>query len=177
MNTYLVLTVIGDDKPGLVDTLSATIAKNSGNWLESSMSQLAGKFAGILRVSIDAANAEQLEKDLQGLSQHLRINVETVDAATPSIKGSQNRAVKLSLVGNDRPGIVQEISSLLAQLSVNVEKFASECKPGPMSSGDLFQAQADLHTPVELSLDVLQTELEKLADDLMVELSTHQRFG
>ena len=52
MNTYLVLTVIADDKPGLVETLAEVIADHKGNWLESSMSQLAGKFAGILRVSV-----------------------------------------------------------------------------------------------------------------------------
>ena len=60
MTTHLVLTVIADDKPGLVESLSQIIASNSGNWLESSMSQLAGKFAGILRVSVDDDRAENL---------------------------------------------------------------------------------------------------------------------
>lgn len=177
MNTSLILTIIGDDKPGLVETLAATVTKNSGNWVESSMSQLAGKFAGILRVSIDASNAKQLEQDLAALSQQLRIHVESVDEENSKADGTKNRAVKLSLIGNDRAGIVKEISSLLAQLSVNVERFTSECQPGPMSSGELFHAHADLHTPEGLSLEVLQTELEKLTDDLMVELTTHHRFG
>ena len=53
MTTYLVLTAIGDDKPGLVESLAQTIASNAGNWLESNMSQLAGKFAGVLRVSVN----------------------------------------------------------------------------------------------------------------------------
>ena len=60
MTTYLVLTAIGEDKPGLVESLARIISDNSGNWLESSMSQLAGKFAGILRVSVNDNNADKL---------------------------------------------------------------------------------------------------------------------
>ena len=60
MTTYLVLTAIGDDRPGLVESLSQVITENSGNWLESSMSQLAGKFAGILRVSVSDEDAESV---------------------------------------------------------------------------------------------------------------------
>ena len=60
MTTYLVLTAIGEDKPGLVESLVRIISDNSGNWLESSMSQLAGKFAGILRVSVNDNNADKL---------------------------------------------------------------------------------------------------------------------
>ena len=53
MKTYLILTIIGEDKPGIVESLAEVIADHSGNWLESSMSHLAGKFAGILRVGVD----------------------------------------------------------------------------------------------------------------------------
>ena len=60
MNSYLVLTVISDDKPGLVEELASTIAENSGNWLESSMSHLAGHFAGIVHVSVPEENASFL---------------------------------------------------------------------------------------------------------------------
>ena len=58
MTTYLVLTIIGEDRPGIVESLAEIISDYSGNWLESSMSQLAGKFAGILRVSVKKINAK-----------------------------------------------------------------------------------------------------------------------
>ena len=78
MSTYLVLTVIGDDKPGLVEMLADTVARHSGNWLESNMSHLAGKFAGILRVSVADAHADALIQDLQKLSSALKLVVEKV---------------------------------------------------------------------------------------------------
>ena len=169
MNTFLVLTVIGDDKPGLVESLSSVIADKQGNWLESSMSQLAGKFAGILRVSVSKQNADALIQALQGLSNDLKLVIEQVDANANS---EAPQTVELSLVGNDRPGIVREISHALAVLAVNVEQLSTECAPAPMSSDSLFRTRATLRVPKELKLDDLQTELERLADDLIVEIKT-----
>jgi glycine cleavage system regulatory protein len=78
MTTYLVLTVIGKDKPGLVESLSQVIVENSGNWLESSMCQLAGKFAGILRVSVNDKDTESLIDGLNGLSLPITVNTKYV---------------------------------------------------------------------------------------------------
>ena len=167
MTTYLVLTAIGDDKPGLVESLAQTIANNAGNWLESNMSQLAGKFAGVLRVSVNDQDADRLIGALEELSDQLTLVIERVD-----IDETQNteQTVELNLIGNDRAGIVQEISHALAKLSVNVEKLSSECVPAPMSGEALFKASALLKVPEGLGLEDLQNELEGLADDLIVEL-------
>jgi len=167
MTTYLVLTAIGDDKPGLVESLAQTIANNGGNWLESSMSQLAGKFAGVLRVSVNDQDAERLIDALEGLSDHLTLVIERVDIDEVH---NTEQTVELKLIGNDRAGIVREISHVLAKLSVNVEKLSSECVPAPMSGETLFKASALLKVPEGLGLEDLQNELEGLADDLIVEL-------
>ena len=86
MATYLVLTIIGDDKPGLVEKLAETIARHSGSWLESNMSHLAGKFAGILRVSVEESHADALVSDLQALSSILKLVVEKVQTVSFSVK-------------------------------------------------------------------------------------------
>lgn len=167
MTTNLVLTVIGDDKPGLVEALSQAIANNSGNWLESSMSQLAGKFAGILRVSVADAEADKLIAALQSLSPDLNLLIERAAADGP---GESFLTVTLNLVANDRPGIIREISRALAGLSVNVEKLSTRCVSAPMSGETLFKAEALLQVPADLDLQRLQLELEHLADDLIVEI-------
>ena len=168
MATYLVLTIIGDDKPGLVEKLSETIARHSGSWLESNMSHLAGKFAGILRVSVDESHADALVADLQSLSSILKLVVEKVSVAEP---GQTQRTLRLSLVGNDRPGIVKEISRALAAAHVNVEDLSSHISSAPMSGETLFNAKALLKVPVDLDTSTLQSQLERLADDLIVEIS------
>lgn len=167
MTTNLVLTVIADDKPGLVESLSQLIAANSGNWLESSMSQLAGKFAGILRVSVADEAAEKLIEELNGLSADIKLIVEK---ATTESAIESSRMVELSLVGNDRPGIIKEISAAVSALGINVQRLNTECAPAPMSSDALFKARAILEVPEETALESLQEKLEQLADDLIVEV-------
>lgn len=167
MTTYLVLTLIGEDKPGLVEKLAETIATHSGNWLESSMSQLAGKFAGILRVSVPENEADNLVKALGELTTGLKLVIEKSELDSGN---KAEKSVKLNLVGNDRPGIIREISHVLAKLGINVEDLATECVAAPMSADTLFKARAILKVPTETDLDTLQSALEKLADDLIVEI-------
>ncbi|MEX0739118.1 MAG: ACT domain-containing protein [Pseudohongiella sp.] len=168
MKTYLVLTLIGNDQPGLVESLAQIVAQHQGNWLESNMSRLAGKFAGILRVSVEEDKAEALVSALGALSPRLKLIVER--SAQPETEKSQ-RALRLSLVGNDRPGIIRDISGALARHNVNVDDLDTECVPAPMSSDILFRAEAVLHIPADLDIESLRTELERLADDLIVDIS------
>ncbi|MDE3736472.1 MULTISPECIES: glycine cleavage system protein R [Pseudomonas] len=168
---HLVLTVIAADQPGLVERVAQCIAAHGGNWLESRMSRMAGQFAGILRVAVPAEGYDELVEGLQGLSAHgIRVML-----AQSGIEPSCTwKPILLDLVGNDRPGIVRDITRLLAELGVNLESLITEVVPAPMSSEPLFHAEAVLAVPLTLSLDVLQAKLETLADDLMVELNLHQ---
>ncbi len=168
MQTFLVLTVIGEDRPGLVEAIAQVIMDNSGNWLESSMSQLAGKFAGILRVSVKNEKADNLVSALNNLSQNLKVVIERVDVEQENLA---SQLIELTLVGNDRPGIIREISGALNTLSVNFEQLTTECTPAPMSGDVLFKAIANLTLPRNLDIDVLREDLEKLTDDLIVEIN------
>ncbi|MBI6951148.1 MULTISPECIES: glycine cleavage system protein R [Pseudomonas] len=165
---HLVLTVIAPDKAGQVERIAQCIADHNGNWLESRMSRMAGQFAGILRVAVPAENYAELVESLQKLGENgIRVLI-----AESGIEPSCTwKPIAMELVGNDRPGIVRDITRLLAELGVNVERLSTEVRPAPMSSEPLFQADALLALPLTLSLDELQQRLENLADDLMVELS------
>jgi glycine cleavage system regulatory protein len=169
MTTFLVLTIIADDKPGLVGKLSQVIADNGGNWMESSMSQLAGKFAGILRVNVPDAEADKLIAELNKLGGTLKLVIEKV-AYHPSDVAA--RTLKLHVVGNDRPGIIRDVSQILSRHSVNVEDLETECAPAPMSGDMLFKASALLRITNATDIDVLQSELEDLADDLIVDVKS-----
>lgn len=168
---HLVLTVIARDQPGLVERVAQCVADHGGNWLESRMSRMAGQFAGILRIAVPAKARAELVDALQGLSVH-GIRVLLADSG---VEPSGNwKPILLDLVGNDRPGIVRDITRLLAEQGVNLESLVTEVMPAPMSNDPLFHAEALLAVPLELSLEVLQSKLETLADDLMVELNLRQ---
>ena len=64
MRTSLVATVNGSDRPGNVEQLSDAVLAAGANWKESRTARLAGKFAGILRISVAAAKAESLKSAL-----------------------------------------------------------------------------------------------------------------
>jgi glycine cleavage system regulatory protein len=162
----LILTVIADDRPGLVGELSAAVSAHRGNWLESSLAQLAGKFAGIVRVEVDDADAGALQAAVERLPS-LKVAV-TLAAGNPKAGG---RRLTLDLVGNDRIGIVKEVAAVLAKHAVNVEKLATRTESGPMASGTLFRAQAELTAPSALDTRALKADLEAISNDLMVEFS------
>jgi glycine cleavage system regulatory protein len=167
--TSLVLTVIGPDRPGLVEALAKTVADHGASWLESRMAHLAGQFAGLLRVAVPAARAEELSQALRGLeTRGLRVIVES---AREGAADAEAPRLRLELVGLDRPGIVRDISRAIAQRGVNVEELESHTSSAPMSGETLFHASAWLRPPREGSADELRSALEKLADELMVEIS------
>lgn len=167
----IVMTLIGEDRPGLVESLATIVAQHGANWLESRMAHLAGQFAGILRIDVNSDRVDALVSALEKLdTMGLTVIIQKDDRPTVTA-ATQFAPVQLDLMGNDRPGIVREVTRVLAELNVNVEDICTECKTAPMSGGELFHATARLHLPAGLSLIDLSTRLEEIADDLMVDIS------
>ena len=170
MLTNLVMTIIGADRPGLVQLVSACVADHGGNWLESRMCRLGGQFAGILSVEVPEARADELTEALARLeTQGLRVIIHAdVQAIAPTTAGA---VATLELVGHDRPGILRSVSGVLAAHGVNVEELASERISAPMGGGTLFQARATVLVPARGNLAAVRADLEKIAADLMVDLT------
>lgn len=168
MQRLLVMTVIGPDRPGLVDSVAALVAGQGGNWLESRMSRLGGQFAGILRVEVPSENEHPLVIELKKLeARGLSIVVHPDQPKPPHSAGRQS---VLEIVGQDRPGIVREISHALASFGVNVEELETECASAAMSGETLFKARARLSVPESSNTSEIRQKLEKIAADLIVEI-------
>ena len=164
----LVLTLIGADRPGLVEAVAQTVADRGGNWLESRMIRLGGSFAGILRVEVAPGQADALERALEALgTTGLRVTATTAERAPATDDG---RMMDLELIGLDRPGLVREISQLLARHDVNVEELITDRTSAPMSGEMLFRANARVKVPAHIDAAHLRGSLERLASDLTVEI-------
>ena len=167
----LVLTVIGDDHPGLVEQLATAISAHQGNWLESSMSHLCGKVAGIVGISLPEAQLAALKTTLAALPG-LRVSAETSrPGASGEAGGDGTRRLKLSLVGHDRIGIVREVSQVLARHAINVEDLSTHTASAPMSAAILFHASAELTAAADLDARALTGDLERISNDLMVDIT------
>jgi glycine cleavage system regulatory protein len=168
MRDTLVLTIIGPDRTGLVESVSDRIAAAGGNWEASRMARLAGQFAGILLVTVDSPATDALVGSLRGLeSAGLQVTVRSTAPATP-VTGAH---VRLEINAQDRPGIIRDVSRVLAERGLNVEELESEVTSGAMSGEHMFQAHARLFAPAGANLDDLRAQLERLSGELMVDLA------
>lgn len=167
MQIPLVMTIIGKDRPGIVEAVASIVVKHGGNWLESRMCRLGGEFAGILRVEIPSENEQSFINSLADFQKAgLTVITKRDEAATEEAPCALAR---LELIGNDRPGIIFNISAVLARHSVNVEELETECESAPMSGQTLFKARAKLKIPASCNISQLKNELEKISGDLMVD--------
>jgi glycine cleavage system regulatory protein len=174
-NADLVLTIIGADRPGLVELLARTVADHGGNWEASRMARMAGRFAGILRVSIPAGSADPLVEGLRALEgQGLRV---VVEPSAPAAPAEGHRRLRLELIGNDRAGVIRDVSTALAEREVNVEELSTECASAPMSGGMLLKVTAELCCPPSVPVDELRGELEQLVSDFIVDLGELDQDG
>lgn len=162
----VVITLIGPDKIGIVEIISSAVADNQANWLNSSMANLAGQFAGILEIEVDVDRREALLESLNSI-EDTSIQIQT---AVPAAASAQ-RQMTLELLGQDNPGIIHEITRALSSLELSIEELKTSTEDAPMSGGTLFRARALLNVPENMSLEKVQNLLQDLSENLMVDVN------
>jgi len=165
MKSVLILTVSGEDRAGLVEQLADVIAKHHGNWEHCRMAHLAGRFVGLLEVSVPSVHQQDLEVALRTIEAlDVLIAMGDLEPAPPL------RQFDLEIVGTDHPGIVREVFKALAVAGVNVEELSTSTVSAPDSGVRLFEAKARLGCKPNISRDVVRAELERIAQDIMVDI-------
>lgn len=164
----VILSVSGSDRPGLTEALAGAVLAAGGNWLESHLSRLGGLYVGSVLVELAADQVEALRAavravDAKGLE--VRIAPALEDAGAPG------DALQFSLVGQDRPGIVRQVTAALSGLDVNIEAFDSRITAEPHSGGPLFHMEARLRLPPRLKPAAVQAALESISAEIMVDIS------
>ncbi|MBZ6071662.1 glycine cleavage system protein R [Aeromonas schubertii] len=164
MHKQLVITVIGPDRPGIVESLAKAVKQAGGSWQASSMSELAGQFAGILQITLPGEAVASLHTTLEALPNLQITLAEGEDHPEPQ------QQLMMTVTGNDRPGIVEELAATLCRLSVNVIDLTTGCEPAPHSGAPLFFAHTLVALPDSLDEEQLIEALEALSDDLMIDI-------
>ena len=163
----LVLTAVGDDRAGLVRSLADIVSAHGGNWETSELAELAGVFAGVILVSVPDDRVEALRGDLAGLAGLLDV-AGHVGSDEPVRDGT---LMEFTVLGNDHPGIVRDISDTLARHSLSIDHLTSRTLEAPMSGGTLFQATVRVRPLDGADLDAAVVALERLAGEIQVDLS------
>nr|WP_136250354.1 ACT domain-containing protein [Ningiella ruwaisensis] len=162
----MVLSVIGKDKPGLVEQISKCISDADGNWLKSSFCHLAGHFAGFVEVMLPKENHNQLIQACHALSN---LQITLVPASIDD--SSNDKLIRMSVTGNDRKGIVSEISQHLARLNISIQEMETNCDSAPNWGSPIFTADLVLACGQDIDADDIRETIEQITDDLVVELN------
>ncbi|MFT4052337.1 MAG: ACT domain-containing protein [Microbacterium sp.] len=164
----LVLTVVGDDRAGLVSALAQRVSDAGGNWEQSELAELAGAFAGIVLVTVSDARVEVLIQSLQTLEGLLKVSVHGGGVTEPA---ASSHTLVFTVLGNDRPGIVRDVTTAIAAHSLSIDAFRSRTLEAPMAGGTLFEATVEVSVPAEADAAVITRALEELAGEIQVDLS------
>ncbi|WP_371186457.1 glycine cleavage system protein R [Thalassotalea maritima] len=162
---HVVISFLGEDRPGIVEQLASIVKKHDGNWQTSSMRHLSGFFAGILEVQVSEEKAEALVYELKAfpsLSMHVQIT---------EPRYQQDKTISLEIVANDRPGIIGDISSVIHKTRGNLVKLVSRQGKAPHFGQAIFKASAIVAVQSEQQIDALIQALENIEDDLIVDIN------
>lgn len=167
-----ILTVLGPDRPGLVEELAGTIRGCGGNWNASRFQQLHGQFAGLVDISLPSENEANLKQALDAYSQSTGLQVLSAPGETQQGGG---KSLSLECIGQDRPGIVLAISDVLKSLGINVESMQTSIESAPMSGETLFRANFDVLVPEAADLQILEDRLSDIGEELLLDVQFDPR--
>ena len=166
MDSVIVLTISGKDQSGLVENLAEVIVAHGGNWEHCRMAHLAGRFVGLLEVTVASDRQQDLEVALLAIKD-LDLMIASGDVrAEPEVL----QQFDLEVLGSDHPGIVRDVFRALAVAGVNVEELSTRAFSAPRSGGMLFEAKARLGCQAKVERDDIRTQLEQIAQDVMVDI-------
>lgn len=168
MQSVLVVTISGQDRAGLVERLADVVAANGGNWEHCRMAHLAGRFVGLLQVTVPGEQQQELEaalRTIKGLDVMIAAGSKAADQPNAPLESFQ-----LELLGSDQPGIVRDVFRALAAAGVSVEELATSTLTAADSGLQLFRAQARLSIGGGSDLESIQDELQQIASDILVDI-------
>jgi glycine cleavage system regulatory protein/folate-dependent phosphoribosylglycinamide formyltransferase PurN len=170
----VVATVMGPDRPGIVRALSDRAQRHGANWTVSHMARVAGEFAGMVHFEVPREQSAAFAEALRGLeSTGLKVAVAASEGQGSAPAGW--RTFELDLVGDDRVGIVADLTRVLADRGISIERLNTETLRGGAGEKARFKVGAHLRVPAALDLDVLRAELGELARTMMVDIALGER--
>lgn len=164
----LILSVVGSDRPGLTKALASAVLSAGGNWLESHLSRLGGLYVGSVLVELDAGGLDGLRAAVSAVDAN---GLEVRIAPAIEAPATEGEALRLALVGQDRPGIVDQVTTVLSGLEANIEAFRTWIDAEPHSGAPLFHMEAGLRLPPGVTADSVQAALEEISAEIMVDIS------
>ena len=164
---HAVLTVLGADRPGLVDEVSAFALDCGGNLEDSRMVNLRGQFAIMMLVAGSEKVMVRLRDKLGTLRREGGVHAELTetDVDQPRTAGT-TIPYRLTTTGMDHPGLMQSIAHLLRAMNVNIESADTTLRCAPVTGTPLFEMEFVLSVSTETPVAELREAVGRVADEL-----------
>ena len=170
MPQHFIVSFIGNDRTGLVEQVAECIRVHGGNWLQSQLSYLEGKFAGLILIALPPENAQNLETGLTQLpSGKASVRVTPV-ANSETVTSASHR---LEVLGPDRAGIIKEVSHALSEENINIVSMETRVENAPFTGEPMFKATLEVNVPANVDVAMLHARLEEIAEAMTLEIDLH----
>ena len=168
MDNLLVLTAVGNDRPGIVDKLSMTILDNSCNILDSRMTVLGGEFAIMLLISGKWNSLVKLEDGVSKMEQDLVLRI--TSTRTKQITATRKlMPYNVEVVAIDHPGIVYKIASFFSAREINIRELNTTSYAAAHTGTEMFSMLMTVDISSEIRIASLREEFIEFCDDLNVD--------
>ena len=174
MNKSLVISALGNDKPGIVNELSKTILAQDGNIAESRMTVLGGEFAMMLLVTGTQESIDNILSKLEETGEKLNLTLIAKDTQTQAHE-QKRLPYQLKVVSMDHPGIVHNISDFLNNRDLNIEEVETQTYPAAHTGTPMFSLDMTISIPADSSVRNLRDEFINFCDDLNLDASLESK--
>lgn len=176
MKTQLLVTSVGEDRPGIVAQLTEVFVKHGANLEESRMAILGGEFAAIMLVTVPDGKLQGLQDALQTLKKEsITVTCKTTSGVATTAAKSHESYV-LHLRGADHEGIVHRVTTCLRDKAVNIQSLETEVINAPETGTPLFSMKAILQVPSSVKYDQLRSSLDEISRTESVDIDIESGF-
>lgn len=174
MNKSLVISALGNDKPGIVNELSKTILDQGGNISESRMMVLGGEFAMMMLVAGTQECIDNILSKLEETGEKLNLTLIAKETQTQESDGKR-LPYRVTVVSMDHPGIVHNISDFLSSHDINIEEIETNTYPAAHTGTPMFSLEMIVSVPADSSVRSLRDEFIIFCDDLNLDASLESK--
>lgn len=170
MSEQLVITALGDDRPGIVDELSNALVKHNLNIEDSRMSVLGGEFAVLLLVSGSQQSIDDFVADTASLEQSLNMKIQ-VKTTRSDTSATALVPYTVEVVAIDHPGIVHKLASFFSSQQINIVDLHTERYAAAHTATPMFAVNMTIGVPADIAIKTLREEFIDMCDELNLDAS------
>nr|VFJ99127.1 MAG: glycine cleavage system transcriptional repressor [Candidatus Kentron sp. H]VFJ99318.1 MAG: glycine cleavage system transcriptional repressor [Candidatus Kentron sp. H]VFK03970.1 MAG: glycine cleavage system transcriptional repressor [Candidatus Kentron sp. H] len=165
METYFVLSALGEDRPGIVTHLSQMILDCGGNIKDSRMATLGSEFAIIMLISGNWNAIAKIENALPRIAGKLKLTIQ--NKRTEPRENIWNLIpYGAEVIAMDHPGIVRDVADFFFQRKINIEDLYTSTYAAPHTGTVMFSLHMTVGMPADMSIAALRGEFMDFCDDL-----------